>query len=400
MSSAFESLRYEGPTALHIILVHGTWGRCFWPNRQVGSSGSRNANWFEATSAFANGLREAIHFWRIDCHYHPFAWAGSNSIRERNKAARELASLVTSLEQQHPHDGIVVIGHSHGGSVAMRMMQHLADPPANLRIVTLATPFLGIETSRRGALATALKALMLALIALVGLAHINPFDPASVTVIGAVAVTSGASLAYLCINIFGISIRKPTDSLHRLDLLWAENFVDYRVTRKVGGVFVLRGIDDEASLALALSAVAARLARGIQVLMSNTLFPALLATQFAAAGLAYSGVSFNLAESVPLMNVAYVWLLTVALVPIGMVALNAVLKSAFGRELLVRSLPCYPWVQSVPDNSGWVEVHTLAREDAYSRGLRHGLYSYSSCPEIVAAWLRFGREWRKTVLYT
>jgi pimeloyl-ACP methyl ester carboxylesterase len=399
LSSAFDSLRYEGPKALHVILVHGTWGRGFWSNKQVESSGNKHARWFEASSAFATDLREGIQFWRIDCHHHPFAWTGSNSIRERDKAAKELASLVTSLEQRHPDDGIVVIGHSHGGNVAMRMMQHIADPPAKLRIVTLATPFLGIETSRRGALATALKVLMLVLIALLGLAHINPFDPASVTFADTAVVASGGLLAYFCMIGLGISVRNPTESLHRLDLLWAMNFFDYRVAQKIGGILVLRGIDDEASLALALSALTARLARGIQVLTSNILFPVLVATQFAAAALAYWRVSLDLAASVPLMCAAYTWLLTVALVPIGMVALTAVLKSTFGRELLLRSLSCHPWVQSVPDNSGWVGVHTLAREEAYSRGLRHGLYGYSSCTTIVAAWLRFGKEWRKTVLY-
>jgi len=400
LSNAFESLRYEGPKALHVILVHGTWGRSFWSKRRDVSIGTKDARWFEASSAFATDLKEGIQFWKIACLYHPFSWTGLNSIRERDKAAKELAILVTSLEQHYPDDGIVVIGHSHGGNVAMRMMQHIANPPARLRIVTLATPFLGIETCRRGALATALKVITLVLVALLGLAHINPLDPASVTFTAAAAVASGGLLAYLCVVGFGISIRKPAESLHRLDLLWAQNFIDYRVAQKIGGIFVLRGIDDEASLALALSAVTARLARGIQVLTSNILFPVLVASQLAVAALAYLGISLDIAASAPLIYMAYTWLLTIALVPIGMVALTAILKSAFGQELLLRSLPCHPWVQSVPDNSGWVEVHTLAREEAYSRGLRHGLYGYSSCAKIVAAWLRFGKEWRKTVLYS
>ena len=145
-----------------LILVHGTWGRGFFAkagdpevivSEERGTSGSpsnrrqRSLRWFEPGSAFRGALAKGLIGSEIKFTTRVLLWDGRNSIVSRNKAAIVLAELIKSLAREASGDPIVVVAHSHGGNVALRAA-HIAsaEAVANLKVVTLATPFLQIYT--------------------------------------------------------------------------------------------------------------------------------------------------------------------------------------------------------------------------------------------------------------
>jgi hypothetical protein len=139
---------------LLITLVHGTWGRGFFP-RRIGKS--RRPFWFEGGSPFLARLSDELS--DIPHKITPLLWSGANSIFERDKTARVLADYLSAEHIEHPQATQLVIAHSHGGNVALRALYHLqkrdasqldgADS-ANPLVVTLATPFIEVHQADFG----------------------------------------------------------------------------------------------------------------------------------------------------------------------------------------------------------------------------------------------------------
>jgi hypothetical protein len=142
-------------TRYPIILVHGTWGRGFFPKGQLEGScedfpaeagtdaASEGAKrWFEKGSEFRRTLEERLKGLSLECSFWPFRWSGANSVFARDRAATKLADeLKTHLQNQGAMP--IIIAHSHGGNVALRALSHVED--ANrVGVVTLATPFLRV----------------------------------------------------------------------------------------------------------------------------------------------------------------------------------------------------------------------------------------------------------------
>lgn len=99
---------------MNITVIHGTW------------SSPRHM------SDLRDALVEACPGARVSC----WRWSGRNSSLARLSAARDLASHLGT--QQGPH---VLVGHSHGGSVALYAA--LRAPALNdVRVVALNTPFI------------------------------------------------------------------------------------------------------------------------------------------------------------------------------------------------------------------------------------------------------------------
>ena len=102
--------------ALIITLVHGTWGRGFLPPlREEGT-------WFAAGSDFRKTLAGALNKHQLSFSMYPFLWSGANSVRERDRAAHELAEHLRAKQLEHSNSTQVVIAHSHGGNVALRAL--------------------------------------------------------------------------------------------------------------------------------------------------------------------------------------------------------------------------------------------------------------------------------------
>ncbi len=120
---------WEGRQATRIVhLVHGTY--------------ARHAPWVQPGSALRTALEDDDSVVRVHC------WSGRNTQRHRERAGRELGAAVGEAVADDPHAEHVVVAHSHGGNVALYAIR---DEPSldNVRVVTLATPFLSLSPGLR-----------------------------------------------------------------------------------------------------------------------------------------------------------------------------------------------------------------------------------------------------------
>jgi hypothetical protein len=133
-----------------ITLVHGTWGRGFFPNDKRQSKivprwFDEGARWFDEGSRFMVHLRLRLDNFDIpNARIEVFRWSGSNSIIARDDAARQLSNELQNQRRLNPTAKQLVIAHSHGGNVALRALEYLGDAAEGLLIATLATPFVEI----------------------------------------------------------------------------------------------------------------------------------------------------------------------------------------------------------------------------------------------------------------
>lgn len=114
----FFSILATFPHPVYIIL-HGTWGaETSWH--------IPNGDFFDALEKTAKKQNGSVV---------SFRWSGANSIQERNKAAQNLAKLI---ETYNDSIDIIIVGHSHGGTVALLASQ-LTQKKITL-LYTLGTP--------------------------------------------------------------------------------------------------------------------------------------------------------------------------------------------------------------------------------------------------------------------
>jgi len=110
-----------------IVPIHGTW--------------ATNARWTQPDSEFCRQISDFLGAVVV----RPFRWSGHNWHRARTKAARQLGLFISDLSVEFPGSRIVLIGHSHGGNVALSA---LYDAEARARVsclITLSTPFWGLQ---------------------------------------------------------------------------------------------------------------------------------------------------------------------------------------------------------------------------------------------------------------
>ena len=115
--------------ATHVIVIHGTRSLRKWAGR------SRRREWWQPGSSFCSALEAS-------CGEHAslesFEWDGQNSHRSRLDAGTRLANRVRELRSGGA-DNISLVGHSHGGSVALAATSQLK-PRSVQGIVLLACP--------------------------------------------------------------------------------------------------------------------------------------------------------------------------------------------------------------------------------------------------------------------
>lgn len=96
-----------------IILVHGTF--------------ATEAKWWKPGGNFYNALEQEA--FKLNDKIHLFNWAGTLSNVARIQAAKDLAELILSLEDQK----IIIIGHSFGGNIinlASKLLYHIENIPS------------------------------------------------------------------------------------------------------------------------------------------------------------------------------------------------------------------------------------------------------------------------------
>ncbi|HPE79641.1 MAG: hypothetical protein H6961_01380 [Chromatiaceae bacterium] len=382
-----EAQRKAAQHPLAITLVHGTWGRGVFPALSLLW---RRPFWFEPGGGFHDRLKHGLAGLGIDAPIHAFTWSGANSIFERRTAAKRLAADINERAAAEPDRLQMVIGHSHGGSVAMIALRHMEEAVhRQVSIVTLATPFMEVTVEPPGMRNVQVIVTLLTLFGL-GFSTLL-FVPAVQAVLAfwgmaVEAVPDWMSTflfvlgwllaAVMVLFLLGLGFRDREERL-------IEATRDGVACDFATNVLVLRGIDDEATLVLAAGAIGNRLSVRLIRIMgfgSVVALALLFCVHFSGSGPTY--VRDNLAA-------LSLWGLWLAIPGLGLLfaMLSGLFKGVYGRELFVRSLLCQVNSHSAPDQPGKLWVITLLPSMREWRGLRHGLYDHERTVPTVLNWI-------------
>jgi hypothetical protein len=127
---------------LFIIMVHGTWGRGFFPT--IAALVTRRPRWFQPGSGFHTALFSQLSASGIDPQSTFVEWSGSNSFKERELAARKVAQIIETRVQRFPNTPVLLLGHSHGGNIISRALSNTTVNLDRIYVATLATPFIEV----------------------------------------------------------------------------------------------------------------------------------------------------------------------------------------------------------------------------------------------------------------
>jgi hypothetical protein len=356
---------------LLITLVHGTWGRGFFP-RRLGTS--QRPFWFKEGSPFL--ARLGTELGDIPHKITPLLWSGANSIFVRDKTARVLADHLSAEHADHPQSTQLVIAHSHGGNIALRALHHLKHRDAspsyaasqNPLVVTLATPFVEVHPADFG---TRPKWVRYALVAAISCLLIFLMVPFLIVLLAGPFLWATSLLWFVLIGWWGWWwLGRTIARKHRVQALNdATQLGDPASTQQL---LVIRAIDDEASLVLAFGTILNYLTtRSIVTIFA--LFISFLLAEAKSAAFGFKTI-FVLASG---------WIVLTILL-FGMFIVS---RSVHGRELALSPMECQINTQSTPDAVGLSRIATLVRR-TYVKSLRHGIYDHEDCAKAISDWVR------------
>ena len=201
----------------------------------------------------------------------PLLWSGANSIFVRDKTAHVLAEYLSAEHTEHPQATQLIIAHSHGGNIALRALHHLQKRDAsqlygadgaNPFVVTLATPFIEIHQANFGPrpmlIRQAILIVMIFLLFILALAFLFILlllFPSLQDAYTAPIFVIYSTVVLAITNIVGRwwLVGRATTRQNQLDALKDATRLGELVSAQ--RLLVIRAIDDEASLALALGAI-------------------------------------------------------------------------------------------------------------------------------------------------
>jgi hypothetical protein len=367
---------------LLITLVHGTWGRGFSPRlvrfkqwlRELTLRKRSAPFWFEEGSPFlarlSAGLGDIPHkIW-------PLLWSGANSIFVRDKTAHALADHLSAEHAEHPQATQLVIAHSHGGNIALRALHHLGHrdasqvdkaDSANPLVATLATPFIEVHEADFGDRPRTVRwAVVAATTWLLSLSMVGLSDFLEPLICLAVWVFCFGLIVWWC---WWWLSQRATARHNRIEALnEATQLGDPGSTQRL---LVIRAIDDEASLVLAL----------------GTIF-SYLTTMLIVTAYSLSVVVIGVTTWLTGGDIFIFWLLQAGwfVLTVLLLGMLIVSRSAHGRELAVSPMECQINTQSTPDAKGLSEIVTLVRR-TYVKSLRHGIYDQEDCAKTISDWV-------------
>lgn len=148
-----------------IVLIHGTYAAdAKWPHED-----SNFCKWL-GTSLKEQGAGTIV--------FAQSPWSGGNSDLDRLEASIDLRARLAAFRLSHPDYVTFLVGHSHGGNVALHALSHSQEDRDQVAgVVTLATPFLlydeePVLIARLASALFALRAIALALAAIATVALI------------------------------------------------------------------------------------------------------------------------------------------------------------------------------------------------------------------------------------
>jgi hypothetical protein len=391
---------------LSITLVHGTWPRgalrdvLLTPFYGVWPSGFRPKQlWFAEDSDFRTRLTAALSTHGLSAQIAAFTWSGANSVRERDKAARQLAEHIRAKQSEYPTSAQVVIAHSHGGNVALRAVDQLEKSSGKVFLVTLATPFVEIlrtmlspkEIRQIDFMASLTTSILVPQYATqIRYSYFPTLDPNIFYVI----VGLGSVLPFLLLS--GLRARNTAE----MDELVGLTALSPSIRKNP--LLVLRAIDDEAALSFAAAAIGNRLSRLLQWLSYKIwVWLPISLVVFAVVLIAAPALMTQFLQ--PIFDFSFDWAPVFArgliLAFFAFLFLPGAFNSAYGRELFLIFQGCEINSQSTPDSierrsefqsmpTSWGSVVTLLKSEEAQGRLRHGLYDHPQCAEQLASWLK------------
>jgi pimeloyl-ACP methyl ester carboxylesterase len=119
-----------------IYVVHGSHAHTWW--RRLAN---RGYPWWRRWSLFCCAVRQTF---GKECDIREFRWSGKNTAQARREAGDELAQLIARDSSQRK---VHVIGHSHGGNVALAAVNRLPHQRVE-SVILLANPNIALLDSR------------------------------------------------------------------------------------------------------------------------------------------------------------------------------------------------------------------------------------------------------------
>jgi pimeloyl-ACP methyl ester carboxylesterase len=367
-----------------VILVHGTWGRGFFPRDRA-----FKVRWFEEGSGFYRSLANSLAQAGFRPRMRALCWSGSNSISSRSQCADRLRDDLQIALQSDENIQQLVIGHSHGGSIVMLAAHRLRKASVSLErlhIATMATPFVEVSISKKiiheaddlipnPVVTVPLTAMVVCWVLLL------PIGPSTADVLW--SMTFGVATLLISIPLMRLGLAHSRKI--RRGKKVPKRLLRYQEATEGGASWVgssplvLRAIDDEAALSLAAGAITNRL--------SDVVFIKALRAFFWVGGLGFSLIFFYNKLSIDGFGKTYgLWYLVA---PIGVFGLCAVSvmslqlsRTVFGREFLFPPFGAEINSQSAPDMSGPACIITVQA----APGIRHSIYDIEEVPKLISQW--------------
>jgi hypothetical protein len=367
---------------LLVTLVHGTWARGFFSRRQ---RQNRRPLWFEEGSPFLARFSDELG--DIPHKIAPLLWTGENSIFVRDQTAHVLAEHLSGEHAEHPEASQLIIAHSHGGNIALGAIHHLKQrhgswscaESANPLVVTMATPFVEVYPADFGGrpnfvrVVVVIAVMYLQMFSLIGQVYI--LEPLleryfSVTFYTLVAVNICCFVFILWWGWWWLR-RRVSARRNRVQAL--NDATQLGEPASAQRLLIIRAIDDEASLVLALGTIL------------NYLTTISIVTVFFLFGLFLFVTSWVAKEvfKAAFLPMAGGWVVLTILLS-GMLAVS---RLAHGSELAASPMECQINTQSTPDAVGLSRIVTLVRR-TYVSSLRHGIYDHTDCAKAISDWVR------------
>jgi pimeloyl-ACP methyl ester carboxylesterase len=378
----------EGASQNRIIiyLVHGTWPRGFWFSQLFSK---KRLSWFELTSEFAREL--SVQFEGFRAEIKAFLWSGSNAILDRANAAAELAAEV-SRDLEAKDTVIVVIGHSHGGNVALKALRTVAQLD-RIFLVTLGTPFFQITENEYDLTAVSAIAVVTGWLTLK-----NWYDPflayagswglfgfLSIWIIGAPVLMlssfffNAIVFDHIWLLPFGIDrwqkISNALDHPRHSPSIWLRTLV-IKVVADEASLIVMRATAATRALSLVQMVYASinRLLFPNSIFRTAIVYPLLITTISTVLGL-------DLKHSILVILFWYASFVIISQI------VSSVLSTAYGREMVVGCSALKIWPADVPDTLD-AAVITLQPSVSQGHDLQHSLYERQGLPELISVWIK------------
>jgi pimeloyl-ACP methyl ester carboxylesterase len=225
-----------------VFLIHGTF--------------AAGAPWTQSDASIATTLSmELLNEFGERPLIHRLAWSGENSVAAR---ARAITELTTSLEQVFRFNAnrqVILIGHSHGGNIAMKAAEAFASYP-NLGIVTMATPFL-VAQYRPFPLLFQLLIPLLAVVGAGSMLLVAYVAAHALSIDATVIYVAGALLALLVVAMLVRRLRSRESVTFAADALFATMVDPSKVAALADRSLIVSRAGDEADGLLKLSSLLA-----------------------------------------------------------------------------------------------------------------------------------------------